>query len=175
MLPRNLIGSGRCEKDDVWAGLGRSESPVLLIPHTGEGPGHGLRSRKGCCKDQVCRPEQGRAGSTQKVAGDHTHDVLAMHGDTGQACSSKAHSRMPGRAGHRANVLAGAGCTADWLTAHRAGVTHDGLGLGGVGTEDRSGLEAPFSQKPLIPRLRHPGNEAPGIFFVAACCFSSLP
>ena len=40
------------------------------------------------------------------------------------------------RAGHTANLLAGAGHTIGWLAAHRAaGVTHGGLGLGGVGTE----------------------------------------
>ena len=56
------------------------------------------------------------------------------------------------RAGHTANLLAGAGHTIGWLAARRAaGITHGGLGLGGVGTEDRSGLEAPSPGCLLYP------------------------
>lgn len=83
LLPHNLIGSGRCEKDDVGCLVGGQRAQCFLIHTQGRGPaGHGSRSRKGCCRDQVCRPEQGRAGSTQKAGREGiTHDVLAMHGD----------------------------------------------------------------------------------------------
>ena len=70
------------------------------------------------------------------------------------AQSGAADSRV-GRlagAGHTANVLAGARHTAGRLAARRAaGVTHGGLGLGGIGAEDGAGVEAPSPGCPLYP------------------------
>ena len=156
LLPHNLIGSGRCEEDDVWAASWEVREPSASDPTHRGGVLQVMGSEAGRGAAGIGSADQSRAGlaAPRRLAGgDHTHDVLAMHGDIQDRLAAQRHTAgcLAG-AGHRANVLAGAGCTAGWLAARRAaGVTHDGLGLGGVGTEDRSCLEAPSPGCPLYP------------------------
>ena len=90
----------------------------------------------------------------------HRANILAGSGHTAGWPAQQSHmggttgvSAAQGRATQsRAGRLAGTGHTASRLAAHRAGgVTHDGVRLGGVGTEDRAGLEAPSPGCLLYP------------------------
>ena len=85
----------------------------------------------------------GAGHRTSVLAGTgHTAGWLAQQSHVGRTTGvSAAQSRATGS---RAGQLAGTGHTASRLAAHRAaGVTHVGVRLGGVGTEDRTDLEAP--------------------------------
>ena len=80
------------------------------------------------------------------------------------AGKSWAHSKSPGRSWAH-NRLAGSSqgswCHTWWF----------GAGWGRDGGQVWSGSSLP--RLPLIPRPWRPGNEAPGVFLVATCCFSS--
>ena len=94
------------------------------------------------------------AGHTANVlaGAGHRTSVLAGTGHTAGWPAQQSHvgsttgvSAAQGRAtDSRAGQQTGTGHTASRLAAHRAaGVTHVGVRLGGVGTEDRTDLEAP--------------------------------
>ena len=122
----------------------------------------------------------GLAEPGRLTGGDHIYDALVAHEDIQYRLAAQRHaagclagsghtagwpaqqSHMGGTTGvsaaqgratqSRAGRLAGTGHTASRLAAHRAGgVTHDGVRLGGVGTEDRAGLEAPSPGCLLYP------------------------
>ena len=134
LLPHNLIGSGRCEEDDVWAALWEVREPAASDP-----PHRGwvlqvMGSEAGRDAAGVRSADHSRAGglaAPRRLAeGDHIHDVLAMHRDIQDRLAAQRHTAgcLAG-AGHRANVLAGPGCTAGCL----AGAGHTANVLEGAG------------------------------------------
>ena len=105
------------------------------------------------CVDRILLIRQGEAFQDQQQRIDFLDDLsVTGRGSTGEGPADEGRTGRLARAGHTANLLAGAGHTIGWLAARRAaGITHGGLGLGGVGTEDKSGLEAPSLGCPLYP------------------------
>ena len=186
LLQHGLVGSGRCEDDNVWAASWEVRGPTASDPAHGAGVLQVMGSEAGRDASGDGSADQGRVGGLAEpgrlAGGDHIHDAFVAHRDIQDRLAAQRHtarclagavltagwpaqqshaggttgvSAAHGRAtesragwlagtGHTANLLAGTGHTASRLAARRAAsVTHGGVRLGGVGTEDRAGLEAP--------------------------------
>ena len=145
LLPHNLIGSGRCEEDDVWAALWEVREPAASDP-----PHRGwvlqvMGSEAGRDAAGVRSADHSRAGglaAPRRLAeGDHIHDVLAMHRDIQDRLAAQRHTAgcLAG-AGHTANVLEGAGCTAGRPAQHsHAGGTTGAPTAQSGATDSRAG------------------------------------
>ena len=145
LLPHNLIGSGRCEEDDVWAALWEVREPAASDPPHRGGVLQVMGSEAGRDAAGDGSADQGRAGGLAEpgrlTGGDHTHDALVAHGDIQYSLAAQRHTaNVLAGVGHRANILAGTGHTAGWLAqqGHMGGTTGV-LAAQGRATESRAG------------------------------------
>ena len=145
LLQHGLVGSGRCEDNNVWASSWEVREPTASDRAHGAGVLQVMGSEAGRDAAGDGSADQGRAGGLAEpgrlTGGDHTHDALVAHGDIQYSLAAQRHTaNVLAGVGHRANILAGTGHTAGWLAqqGHMGGTTGV-LAAQGRATESRAG------------------------------------